>query len=56
MALGVCWTMQAVRAALPPCVLLLLLLLLRLLRRWMSLAARRVLCVAALVSVVRVSD
>jgi hypothetical protein len=33
-----------------------LLLLLRLLRRWMSLAARRVLCAAALVSVVRVSD
>eukprot|EP01046_Picozoa_sp_COSAG06_P120618 COSAG06_NODE_68022_length_243_cov_5.458333_1_plen_55_part_01 len=33
-----------------------LLRLLRLLRRWMSLAARRVLCVAALVSVVRVSD
>eukprot|EP01046_Picozoa_sp_COSAG06_P109353 COSAG06_NODE_55815_length_287_cov_21.484043_2_plen_63_part_00 len=53
-ALGVCWTMQAVRAALPLACLLLLLLLL--LRRWMSLAARRVLCAAALVSVVRVSD
>ena len=35
---------------------LLLLRLLRLLRRWMSLAARRVLCAAALVSVVCVSD
>ena len=40
----------------PLACLLLLLWLLRLLRRWMSLAARRVLCAAALVSVVRVSD
>eukprot|EP01046_Picozoa_sp_COSAG06_P120637 COSAG06_NODE_68048_length_242_cov_4.160839_1_plen_55_part_01 len=54
MGLGVCWTVQVVRAALPFACLLRLLL--RLLRRWMSLAARRVLCVAALVSVVRVSD
>jgi hypothetical protein len=36
-ALGVCWTMQAVRAALP----LACLLLLRVLRCWMSLAAQR---------------
>ena len=51
---GVCWTMQAVRAALP---LACLRLLLRLeLLRCLSVAARRVLCAAALVSGVRVSD
>eukprot|EP01046_Picozoa_sp_COSAG06_P026344 COSAG06_NODE_2262_length_7212_cov_7.977928_7_plen_116_part_00 len=48
---GICWTMQSVRAALP----LACLLLLRL-PRCLSLAARRVLCAAALVSGVRVSD
>jgi hypothetical protein len=53
--LRLAWTMQSVRAALP-LVCLLLLLLLLLLRCWMSLAARRVLCAAALVSGVRVSD
>ena len=51
---GVCWTMQLVRAALPLACLLLLLLLLQL--RCLSLAARRVLCAAALVPGVRVSD